>query len=49
MDVGWVANNQCVIKSKSQGAGLMVSGFFEEHDRFLRLTQEEMVQFSKIP
>ena len=27
----------------------MVSGFFEEHDGFLRLTQEEMVQFLKIP
>ena len=33
----------------SQGAGFMVSDFIEEHDGCLRLIQEQMVQFTRIP
>ena len=45
----WAAEDQCVIKQKSQGAGLMVSDFVDEHDGYLRLTEEQAKRFPQIP
>jgi len=35
---------QCVLKPKSHGSGIMVSDYIDEHNGYLRLTEEEFSQ-----
>jgi len=37
----WGEHGQCVLKPKSRGSGIMVSDFIDEHNGYLRLTDEE--------
>ena len=40
----WGEHGQCVLKPKSRGSGIMVSDFIDEHNGYLRLTNEEFAQ-----
>ena len=40
----WGEQGQCVLKPKSHGSGIMVSDFIDEHNGYLRLTDEEFIQ-----
>ena len=40
----WGEHGQCVLKPKSCGSGIMVSDFIDEHNGYLRLTDEEYIQ-----
>ena len=40
----WGEHEQCVLKPKSRGSGIMVSDFIDEHNGYLRLTNEEFRQ-----
>ena len=40
----WDEHGQCVLKPKSCGSGIMVSDFIDEHNGYLRLTDEEYIQ-----
>ena len=40
----WGEHGQCVLKPKSRGSGIMVSDFIDEHNGYLRLTDEEFSQ-----
>ena len=40
----WGEQGQCVLKPKSRGSGIMVSDFIDEHNGYLRLTDEEFMQ-----
>ena len=43
----WGTHGQCVLKPKSRGAGIMVSDFIDEHNGYLRLTNEEYIEGAK--
>ena len=40
----WGEHELCVLKPKSHGSGIMVSDFIDEHNGYLRLTNEEFRQ-----
>ena len=40
----WGEQRQYVLKPKSRGSGIMVSDFIDEHNGYLRLTDEEFIQ-----
>ena len=40
----WATKDMPLLRPKGRGAGIMVSDFIEEHNGYLRLTEEEFTQ-----